>query len=200
MCPDALSLCCMRETLGPTLRAAALIAFLTGLGLMLLNPFSLGRILGLLTLLAGGLAVVLIASWAAVLLTRNEMPEQEFRRIAERSEKLAKLPPAEQPLSEFDEQVVAAIDDLPEEFDEVLREIPILISHLGHEHRAYGHYIGDTVARDNYRDHIVIYQDTLERDFGHDPDLLRAQIERTVRHEVAHHLGWNEQGVRGLGL
>jgi predicted Zn-dependent protease with MMP-like domain len=190
----------MRETLGPTLRAAALIAFLTGLGLMLLNPFSLGRIFGLLTLLAGSLAVVLIASWAAVLLTRNEMPEQEFRRIAERSEELAKLPPAGQPLSEFDEQVVAAIDGLPEEFDEVLKEIPILISHLGHEHRAYGHYIGDTVARDNYRDHIVIYQDTLERDFGHDPDLLRAQIERTVRHEVAHHLGWNEQGVRGLGL
>jgi hypothetical protein len=25
-------------------------------------------------------------------------------------------------------------------------------------------------------------------------------VERTVRHEVAHHLGWNEPGVRGLGL
>jgi predicted Zn-dependent protease with MMP-like domain len=190
----------MGETLGPTLRAAALVAFLTGLAMVLLDPFSLGRILGLLTLLVGILAVVLLAAWGAVLLIGNEMPEREFRRIVDRSEELAKLPPAEQPLSEFDEQVVAAIDDLPEEFDEVLEEIPILISHLGHEHRAYGHYIGDTVARDNYRDHIVIYQDTLERDFGHDPELLRAQIERTVRHEVAHHLGWDEQGVRGLGL
>jgi predicted Zn-dependent protease with MMP-like domain len=56
------------------------------------------------------------------------------------------------------------------------------------------------VARDSYPDRIVIYQDTLERDFGHDPDLLRAQVERTVRHEVAHHLGWDERGVRGLGL
>ena len=46
----------------------------------------------------------------------------------------------------------------------------------------------------------MIFQDTLERDFGHDPGLLRAQVERTVRHEVAHHLGWNETGVRGLGL
>jgi predicted Zn-dependent protease with MMP-like domain len=200
LCRGAANLLHMRETLGPPLKAAALVAFLTGLGLTLLNPFSLGRVFGLLTLLAGIVAVVLIAGWVAVLLGRNGMPEQEFRRISERSEKLAKLPPTKQPLSEFDEQVVAAIDDLPEEFDEVLEEIPILISHLGHEHRAYGHYIGDTVARDNYRDHIVIYQDTLERDFGHDPDLLRAQIERTVRHEVAHHLGWNEQGVRNLGL
>ncbi len=46
----------------------------------------------------------------------------------------------------------------------------------------------------------MIYQDTLERDFGHDPALLRAQVERTVRHEVAHHLGWGEGGVRALGL
>jgi len=29
---------------------------------------------------------------------------------------------------------------------------------------------------------------------------LRAQVERTVRHEVAHHLGWDERGVRDLGL
>ena len=68
------------------------------------------------------------------------------------------------------------------------------------ENRAYGHYFGDTVARDDYPDRIVLYQDTLERDFGHDPDLLRAQVERTLRHELAHHLGWHEQGVRELGL
>jgi hypothetical protein len=29
------------------------------------------------------------------------------------------------------------------------------------------------VARDIYPDRVVIYQDTLERDFGHDPALLR---------------------------
>jgi predicted Zn-dependent protease with MMP-like domain len=37
-------------------------------------------------------------------------------------------------------------------------------------------------------------------DFGGDPVLLRAQVERTVRHEIAHHLGWAEAGVRDLGL
>jgi len=46
----------------------------------------------------------------------------------------------------------------------------------------------------------VIYRDTLERDFGHDPQLLAAQVEQTLRHELAHHLGWDEGGVGGLGL
>ena len=46
----------------------------------------------------------------------------------------------------------------------------------------------------------MLYQDTLERDFGYDRDLLRAQVVRTLRHELAHHLGWGEHGVRELGL
>ena len=78
--------------------------------------------------------------------------------------------------------------------------MPIVVSQRGEEFGAYGHYIGDTVARDDFHDRIVIYQDTLERDFGHDPELLKAQVRRTVRHELAHHLGWGEKGVRGLGL
>ena len=109
---------------------------------------------------------------------------------------MATLPPGQVQPSEFEEVVIEAIDELPAEFQEVLADVPIVISDLGHEFRAYGHYIGDTVARDDFRDHIVIYQDTLERDFGWNRDLLRAQIVRTVRHEVAHHLGWDEQGVR----
>jgi predicted Zn-dependent protease with MMP-like domain len=47
---------------------------------------------------------------------------------------------------------------------------------------------------------IVIFRDTLLRDFGDDPDELRAQVTRTVRHELAHHLGADELGVRNLGL
>jgi len=35
---------------------------------------------------------------------------------------------------------------------------------------------------------------------GYDPDLLRAQVTRTVRHELAHHLGADELGVREMGL
>jgi predicted Zn-dependent protease with MMP-like domain len=151
-------------------------------------------------LLLGAAAVVVLAGWGAVLLIGEEMPEEEFRRIVERSEELAAMPPAEREASEFEEYVSDAIDGLPEELAEVVEEIPIVVSSRGHEYRAYGHYIGDTVARDDFRDHIVIYRDTLERDFGGDPELLRAQVERTVRHEIAHHLGWGEGGVRDLGL
>ncbi len=45
----------------------------------------------------------------------------------------------------------------------------------------------------------MIFQDTLGRDFGSDPDLLARQVERTLRHEVAHHLAHNEPGVAALG-
>ncbi len=103
-------------------------------------------------------------------------------------------------LSEFESLVADAIDRLPDEFREVLEIVPVVVSDLGTEARAYGEYFGDGIARDRYEDRIVIYQDTLERDFGHDRDLLAQQVERTLRHELAHHLGWDERGVGGLGL
>ena len=190
----------MREIFGPPLKAAAATAFLAGVLLLLLNPPSLAGLEDLLTLVVVVLAVMLITAWLTVTLIGEEMPEPEFRRLVDRSEALAALPPPDNPPSEFDELVIRALDDLPDRFRDVLRETPVVVSNLGHEHRAYGHYIGGTIARDSFPDRIVIYQDTLERDFGHEPDLLRAQVERTVRHEVAHHLGWDEPGVRGLGL
>jgi predicted Zn-dependent protease with MMP-like domain len=190
----------MSEGSASAARAAVWVAFLTGLAVVVLDPFSFGRISGFMALVVGGIAVVLAAALAAVWFSRGQMSEEEFRRIAERSELMARMPPGQEQPTEFEELVIEAIDELPTEFQEVLADVPILISDLGHEFGAYGHYIGDTAARDNYRDHIVIYQDTLERDFGWDPELLRAQIVRTVRHEVAHHLGWGEAGVRDLGL
>ena len=101
---------------------------------------------------------------------------------------------------EFEEMVVDAIDGLPDQFQEVLAKVAVVVSDLGTEARAYGEYYGDGVAREGFEDRIVIYRDTLERDFGHDRALLARQVERTLRHELAHHLGWEEGGVRGLGL
>ena len=190
----------MREILGPPLRFAAIAAFIVGLVVVLLDPPSFTGLPSLLTLLAGAVAFILVAAWVTVALIGEEMPEAEFRRLVDRSEALASLPPPDHPPSEFDLLVMQALDDLPEEFRELLERTPVVVSNRGHEHHAYGHYIGGTVARDIYPDRIVIYQDTLERDFGHDPELLRAQVERTVRHEVGHHLGWGERGVRDLGL
>jgi predicted Zn-dependent protease with MMP-like domain len=101
---------------------------------------------------------------------------------------------------DFESLVARAIDRLPVEFQEVLAKVAIIVSDLGAEVDAYGQYFGDGVASERYEDRIVIYRDTLERDFGHDRELLARQVERTLRHELAHHLGWNEEGVGGLGL
>jgi len=103
----------------------------------------------------------------------------------------------DEPLDEFEALVADSIDGLPEEFRKLLEKVPVVVSDLGTEAHAYGQYFGDG---DFYEDRIVIYRDTLERDFGHDRTLLAREVDRTLRHELAHLLGWDEGGVGGLGL
>jgi predicted Zn-dependent protease with MMP-like domain len=185
---------------GP-LKAAVIALFAVGMLLFLLNPPSLSGAEGLAVMIAGGIGLMLLTAWASVALTGEEgMSDHEFERLVRRSEELAARPSLRADTEEFDLLVAEAIDALPEEFQRLLDDTPVVVSRHGAEHHAYGHYFGDTVARDNYPDRIVVYQDTLERDFGYDPDVLRAQVERTLRHELAHHLGWGEHGVRELGL
>ena len=96
--------------------------------------------------------------------------------------------------------VGAALDRLPGWVLDVIADVPVLVLDGGHEAHAYGLYHGDGAARDRAADQIVIYRDTLLRDFGHDPPMLAREVERTLRHEIAHHLGYSESGVAGLGL
>ena len=106
----------------------------------------------------------------------------------------------ERQLDEFEALVANAIDALPEEFRRLLEKVPVVVSDRGAEDSASGQYFGDGLARESFEDRIVIDRDTLERDFGHDRERLAREIERTLRHELAHHLGWGERGVGGLGL
>jgi predicted Zn-dependent protease with MMP-like domain len=191
----------MRDAARGPIKAAVGAFFAVGLLLVLINPPSLSGAVGLMTIVGGGLLLLLLTAWMSVALTGDEgMSDLEFERLVRRSEELARQPDLRIETEEFDLLVAEAIDALPEDFQRLLDDTPVVVSRRGAEHRAYGHYFGDTVARDNYPDRIVVYQDTLERDFGHDPDLLRAQVERTLRHELAHHLGWGETGVQQLGL
>jgi predicted Zn-dependent protease with MMP-like domain len=130
----------------------------------------------------------------------EELSDDEFDRLVEHSEELARSGGQPIPHDAFDQLVQIAIDRLPDEFQKALEDVPVVVSDLGQQHHAYGLYQGDTIARDNYPDRIMVFRDTLIRDFGYDINVLAAQIERTVRHELAHHLGWNEQGVADLGL
>jgi predicted Zn-dependent protease with MMP-like domain len=185
---------------GP-IKAGLAALFAVGLLLLFLNPPSLGGAEEMAIIVGTAVVLALLTAWAFVALSGSDsMPDAEFERLVKRSEELAREPGLRAGTSDFDLLVADAIDNLPPEFQELLDRTPVVISQLGAENRAYGHYFGDTVARDNYPDRIVIYQDTLERDFGWDPDLLRAQVERTLRHELAHHLGWHERGVGELGL
>ena len=168
------------------------------------------------------LAIVVTCAAAAALviglvvskLAHYEDPESEadFERLVIRSEELARENLAAEPDEgefleldpynpvDFETLVREALDDLPDLLIKALDRVPVVISDKGRKVGAYGLYQGDTVARDNYHDRIIIFRDTLLRDFGHDPDLLRDQVTRTVRHELAHHLGADELGVRELGL
>lgn len=99
------------------------------------------------------------------------------------------------------EQLVSdALDRLPAWVLDLLSTVPVLVLDGGREAHAYGLYRGDGVAGQRAADEIVIFRDTLLRDYGHDPAMLALQVEQTLRHEVAHHLGYSERAVAALGL
>ena len=180
-----------------------------------LSPKGWLRALEVLALVvtAGGVAAILIGLiYGRMADYQDPESEAEFEQIVIRSERLARENLAAEPDEgefmeldpfnpvDFETLVQEALDDLPDLLIKALERVPVVISDKGRKARAYGLYQGDTVARDNYHDRIIIFRDTLLRDFGHDPDLLRDQVTRTVRHELAHHLGADELGVREMGL
>jgi predicted Zn-dependent protease with MMP-like domain len=212
----------------PTLRrilGSALAALTVGLGAASLiagfsDSFPVRLLQGIAVFGAGAVIIggavvfsmVRLAGW------RDPESEEDFEALVQRAERLAAegswgdsedyetLLEADDDLfdphneEDFRALVRSAVDELPLEFHRALEHVAIVVSDGGRRQRAYGLYQGDTVARDFFHDRIVIFRDTLLRDFGHDPGLLKAQVTRTVRHELAHHLGWDEKGVRGLGL
>jgi predicted Zn-dependent protease with MMP-like domain len=144
---------------------------------------------------------------------RHPADEAEFELLVRRSERLARDNLAAEPEetdfmeldpynpNDFEELVRDAMDDLPDLLRAALdRNVAVVISDKGRRYGAYGLYNGDGATRDDYPDKILIFRDTLRRDFGHDADLLRHQVMITVRHELAHHIGFDELGVRDLGL
>jgi predicted Zn-dependent protease with MMP-like domain len=107
---------------------------------------------------------------------------------------------------EFEQLVRSAIDELPDEFRHALQNVAIVVSDRGAEHHAYGEYVGFKPRGGSFfggagmPDEILIFRDTLVRDFGDDPERLRAHVVQTVRHEVGHYFGLDDAGLRKLGL
>jgi predicted Zn-dependent protease with MMP-like domain len=171
-----------------------------------LEDVALGVIVAAVLMGSVAFVAVRLAGW------RNPESESEFEEIVRYSERLAReglaVAPEESefmeldPLndSDFEELVRDALDDLPDLLRNALAHVAVVVSDGGRRAGAYGLYQGDGATRDNVHDRIVIFRDTLRRDFGRDPELLRDQVTRTVRHELAHHVGFDELGVSRLDL
>ncbi len=171
-----------------------------------LEDIALGVIVAAVLMGAAAFVAVRLAGW------RDPESESEFEEIVRHSEALARdglaVDPDESEFMEldplddedFEELVRDALDDLPDLLRNALRHVAVVISDGGRRQGAYGLYQGDGATRDDTHDRIVVFRDTLRRDFGHDPELLRDQVTRTVRHELAHHVGFDELGVSRLDL
>jgi len=171
-----------------------------------LEDIVLGVIVAAVLMGAAAFVAVRLAGW------RDPESESEFEEIVRHSEALARdglaVAPQENEFMEldplddddFEELVRDALDDLPDLLRNALSHVAVVVSDGGRRQRAYGLYQGDGATREDTHDRIVIFRDTLRRDFGHDSDLLRDQVTRTVRHELAHHVGFDELGVSRLDL
>jgi predicted Zn-dependent protease with MMP-like domain len=200
---------------------AAVVALCIGLtAVVLFAGWSINPTVKAIETLAvvGSVAAVLFGAFVLIGLRMADYQEpeseEEFEQVVLRAERLAREGIAAEPdESEFldldpydDEDFEALVADALDELPDLLRalvenhNVAVVISDGGRRRGAYGLYHGDGATRDDVPDRIVIYRDTLRRDFGHDPDLLREQVTRTVRHELAHHVGFDELGVRDLGL
>ncbi len=114
----------------------------------------------------------------------------------------------------FEQLVVEALDELPEEFRPYLENVEVIVARrpTREQRRAlglrpwqtvYGMYDGvphpeRTSGMVVLPDTIVIFQDPLERDFRSASE-LRAQVRRTVLHEIAHVFGISDARLRELG-
>ena len=198
---------------------AAIIAMSVGLVVLVVGQgfSSIGAVRALEDIALGVIVAAVLMGGAAFIAVRlagwrDPESEKEFEEIVRHTEHLAReglaVDPGENefmeldPLddSDFEELVRDALDDLPDLLRNALAHVAVVISDGGRRAGAYGLYQGDGVTRDNTHDRIVVFRDTLRRDFGHDPDMLRDQVTRTVRHELAHHVGFDELGVSRLDL
>ncbi|TML00757.1 MAG: hypothetical protein E6G41_17450 [Actinobacteria bacterium] len=177
-------------------------------------PVKLIETAAVIVVFAGALGAAMILVGLRMADWQEPEDEAEFERVVQRAERLAREGTYAEPDEsefmdldpyddhDFEELVRDALDDLPDLLKPLIENhnVAVVISDGGRRRRAYGLYHGDGATRDEVPDRIVIYRDTLRRDFGHDAELLRQQVTITVRHELAHHIGFDELGVRGLGL
>jgi predicted Zn-dependent protease with MMP-like domain len=108
------------------------------------------------------------------------------------------------PVEEFKQMVADAVDALPETFGLAMTNVAVVVEEEADGRKLFGLYQGHPLA--NYRlrqwsvhpDKITIYRRTI-CEYCRTRDEVRAQVYRTVIHEVAHHFGIDDPRLRELG-
>ncbi len=117
--------------------------------------------------------------------------------------------------SQFQKQVREALELIPAEFRPHLENVEILVEdwpspallasmEIPEEEGLYGLYVGTPLTErafdfSDLPDRIVLYRGPLLEDFP-DPEELRREVALTLLHEIAHHLGIDEDRLDELGL
>jgi predicted Zn-dependent protease with MMP-like domain len=107
--------------------------------------------------------------------------------------------------TEFEENVQVAIDTLPPDLAAAMSNVAVVVEDEPPPGMPLlGLYEGIplTARTSGYSgvapDKITIYRLPLERLYGHDAELLQAQIRRVVLHEIAHHFGISDERLHEL--
>ena len=104
----------------------------------------------------------------------------------------------------FEEMVATALDELPEELGQLMRNVAVTVEHNPGPPGLLGLYQGVplTSRTSQYAgvlpDRITIYRLAICR-VCRTEDEVREQVRRTVIHEVGHHFGIDDDRLRELG-
>jgi predicted Zn-dependent protease with MMP-like domain len=113
----------------------------------------------------------------------------------------------------FEKLVAEALDSLPEGVADAISNMEVVVedepppdalAKLPRGHTLLGLYHGIPLTRRGIHysgvmpDKISIYRGPITR-IAHSPDRIRAQVRRTVIHEIGHHFGIEEARLHELG-
>ena len=115
---------------------------------------------------------------------------------------------------EFNQLVAKAVEDLPQEFLDMLESVDIVVgdypttdklreSAVGHAETLLGLYEGvpQTRRTSGYNmvlpDKITLFQKPIETKCSND-DQVYAEVKKTLKHEIAHHFGISDERLREI--
>lgn len=120
------------------------------------------------------------------------------------------------PAAAFEQLIAEALDDLPPFFQARMENVEVLVRSWpartdleaaaiprGYTLLGLYHGIPITERTQGYNlvppDTITLFQGPIEAAAGNNPDAIRAQVRRTVIHEIAHYFGISDDRLRELG-